>query len=251
MKPFEGRVALVVGGGRGIGAATARLLAEQGATVALSYVRNAQTAQALGQSIRERGGKVAIYQSDVHDAEQVDKLVQSACDLEGHLDIVVQSAPGQGYIRPFLSLAWQDFVLPAQSKLKACYEIGRAVLPIMRRQHSGHLVIVTSGWARNPSMPGLASLAPAFGAEVSLAKALAQEFGPDGITVNAVAPGMVDTDLSSQMPPEVRAAVIANTPLRRIATPEDIARVIVFLAGEASGFMTGTYVPVNGGIVMD
>ncbi|MCL4393851.1 MAG: SDR family oxidoreductase [Chloroflexi bacterium] len=121
----------------------------------------------------------------------------------------------------------------------------------MSQQHSGKLVFVTSGWGKYPNMPGLCSLSPAFGAEVSFVKALAREFGPNGITVNAVAPGMVETDLSAGMSPQVRQQISAATPLGRIAMPDDIARVIVFLASDASGFMTGTYVPVSGGMAMD
>ncbi len=100
-------------------------------------------------------------------------------------------------------------------------------------------------------MPGLTSLVLAFGALASLVRALAQEFGPDGITINTIAPGMVETQLSANLPPEIRQQLIAITPLRRIATPEDIAQVIAFLASDASGFLTGTYIPVNGGAIMD
>ncbi len=251
MSLLTGKVALVIGGGRGIGAATARVLAEQGATVAVSYFQNAAAAEALAQTIREHGGKVTLYQSDAHDLGQVEQLVQAAYNLEGHLDILVYSAPSRGLIRPFLSLSWEEFIKAPESELKGAYAAAKAVVPLMRQQHSGHLVFVTSGWAKYPTMPGLCSLAPAFGALVSFVKALAQEFGPDGITVNTVAPGMVDTKLSAQMPPEVRQRAIGMTPLRRIATPEDVARVIAFLASDASGFMTGTYVPVSGGAAMD
>ncbi len=245
------KVALVVGGGRGIGGAAVQVLAEQGVTVVASYKHNTAAAEALAQTIREQGGKVTVHQSDAHDAAQVRELVQRAYDLEGHLDIVVHSAPAQGFIRPFLSLSWEEFILATQSKLRAAYEIAHAALPLMRQRHSGHLVFVTSGWAKYPNIAGLCSLSPAFGAEVSLVKALAKEFGPDGITVNAVAPGMVETNLSAEMPLEVRQQVIAMTPLGRIAKPEDIARVIAFLASDASGFVTGTSVPVSGGMAMD
>ncbi len=248
---LTGKVALVVGAGRGIGAATARLLAEQGATVAVCYLKNTTAAEALAQSIAERGGKVKLYQADARDADQVRHLVKDVFDLEGRLDIVVHSVPAQGFIKPFLSFEWEDFILAAQSELKAAFEVAHAVLPLMRRQHAGRLVFVTSDWAKHPTMAGLCGLVPAFGALVSLVKALAKEFGPDGITVNTVAPGMVDTELSAQMPPEVRRQVAAMTPLGRVATPEDIAQVIAFLASDASGFMTGTYVPVSGGLTMD
>ncbi len=154
-------------------------------------------------------------------------------------------------MKPFLAFGWEEFILAAQSKLKSCYEIAQAALPIMQRKRAGRFVFMGSAWARYPNLPVLSSLAPAFGAMNSLVKALAKEFGPDGITINAVLPGMVETELSLQMPPEVRQQVAALTPLGRIATPEDVARVIAFLASDASGFVTGVCLPVSGGLTMD
>jgi len=227
------------------------LLATQGATVAFSYLRNADTAEAVAQSIRAQGGQVSLWQADAHDMTQVRVLVQRTADLAGHLDIVVHSVPPNGQIRPFLSFAWEDFVRGPESELKAAFVAAQAVLPLMSAQHAGRLVYITSGWAKYPNMDGLTSLAPAFGALVSLTRALAKEFGPHGITVNTVAPGMVETDLSAQMPLEVRMQIAAMTPLGRIATPDDVAQVIGFLASDASRFMTGTYLPVSGGLAMD
>jgi 3-oxoacyl-[acyl-carrier protein] reductase len=248
---FDGKVALVAGGTRGIGAATTRILAEQGATVIASYERDAAAAEALAESIRTSGGKMLPRQSDARDPEQMSRLVQEAHQLTGRLDIVVHSVPARGLIRPFLDFTWEDFILAPQTELKSAYELAHAALPVMRAQRSGHFIFVNSDWGRHSNMPGLTSLVLAFGALASLARALALEFGPDGITVNTIAPGMVETQLSANLPPEVRHQIAAITPLRRIATPEDVARVIAFLASDASGFLTGTYIPVNGGIIMD
>jgi len=248
---LEGKHALVLGGGRGIGAATVRLLAEQGATVAFNYVQNAAAADALAQHVRARGAKVNFWQVDALDAAQVKTLVQRAYELEGHLDIVVKSVPPQGEFKPFSTFTWEEFIRAVDTELKTDFELSQAVLPIMRKQHSGHLVFVTSDWAKHPSMEGLTSFTPAFAAQAGFVRALAKEVGRDGITVNTVAPGLVDTDLSRVMTPEVRQQIAALTPLGRIAAPEDVARVIVFLASDASGFMTGTYLPVSGGLTMD
>lgn len=248
---LEGKTALVVGGGRGIGAATAQILAREGAVVAASYLRDRDAAEALAERVRRRGGTIELFQSDAHDPQQLRDLVERGNALRGRLDIVVHSAPAQGVMRPLSTLSWEEFILPVESKLRAAYEIARAAVPLMRKGRSGRLVFVSSGWAKQPSMAGLCGLASAFGAEVSFVRALSREVGPDGITVNAVAPGMVETSLSAQMGPQVRERIVAMTPLGRIATPEDIAGVIAFLASDESGFMTGSYLPVSGGMATD
>ena len=235
----------------GIGAASACELAAQGATVVVSYRSNNAAAETLAQSIWAAGRQIVLYQSDAHYADQVQELVQRTYEIAGHIDMLVHSVPSRGLIKPFLTFTWDEFILGIDTEMKSAYETARAMLPLMRQQHSGHLVYVTSDWAKHPSIEGLTSLTPAFAALVGWVKVLAKECGRDGITVNAVAPGMVDTDLSSQMPPQVRQQITAMTPLGRIATPEDIAQVIAFLASDASGFMTGTYVPVSGGLTMD
>jgi 3-oxoacyl-[acyl-carrier protein] reductase len=245
---LENKVALVMGGGRGIGAATVRLLAAQGAKVIFTYVQNRATAEALAAEVGSKGGRATAQQVDAHDADQVRALVQRICDQDGRLDAVISSVPPHGMIKPFEYFTWDEFIQATTTELKTVFELSRAVLPVMRAQRSGHIVFVTSGWAKYPSMDGLTSLTPAFAAQVGFVRALARECGRDNITVNAIAPGMVDTDLSAQMPEQVRQQVAAITPLGRIAVPDDVARVISFFASDASGFITGTYVPVNGGL---
>jgi 3-oxoacyl-[acyl-carrier protein] reductase len=251
--PFNGiagKHALVVGSARGIGAATVRLLAAQGAIVTFSYLQNTAAAQALVHEVRRAGGNVDYYQADAHDAEQVKTLVECAYEPEQRLDIVVNCVPPKGEFKPFAYLTWEEFIRGVESELKADFELAQAVLPLMKAQHAGNLVFVSSAWDKYPSQEGLTSFSAAFAALGGFVRALAKEVGPYGITVNTVAPGLVETDLSQTVPAEVREQVAANTPLNRIATPEDIAGVIAFLASDASRFMTGTYLPVSGGLAM-
>jgi 3-oxoacyl-[acyl-carrier protein] reductase len=247
---LEGKVALIIGGGRGIGAATARMMAAQGASVVIAYLRNAAAAENIVQEISSKGGQAIAVQTDARDEQQVHHLVQQAIDSYGHIDILIYSAPPHGVFKPFLRLSWEEFIRTVNSELKGVFETTQAVLPFMRRQRYGRIVYLASNVATSPSMQGASSLGAAFAALISLAKFLAKEHGPDGITVNTVLPSMVNTDLSAMIPPEMRQYLASITPLQRIAEPEDIARVVTFLAGDESGFMTGTSVPVNGGLAM-
>ena len=243
------KVALVIGGGRGIGAATARMMAAQGASVVVAYLRNA-AAENIVQEISSKGGQAIAVQADARDEQQVHHLVQQAIDSYGHIDILIYSAPPHGVLKPFLHLSWEEFIRTVNSELKGVFETTQAVLPFMRRQRYGRIVYIASNVATSPSMEGASSLGAAFAALISLAKFLAKEHGPDGITVNTVLPSMVNTDLSAMIPPAMRQYLASITPLQRIAEPEDIARVVTFLASDESGFMTGASVPVNGGLTM-
>lgn len=245
-----GKVALIIGGGRGIGAATARMMAAQGASVVIAYLRNAAAAENIVQEISSKGGQAIAVQTDARDEQQVHHLVQQAIDSYGHIDILIYSAPPHGVLKPFLHLSWEEFIHTVNSELKGVFETTQAVLPFMRRQRYGRIVYIASNVATSPSMEGASSLGAAFAALISLAKFLAKEHGPDGITVNTLLPSMVNTDLSAMIPPAMRQYLASITPLQRIAEPEDIARVVTFLASDESGFMTGTSVPVNGGLTM-
>ena len=249
---LAGKVAVIVGGGRGIGAAAARQLAADGATVVVSYLRDLASAEALRSEILRAGGRAEIRQSDIHDSDAMARLIAAAHDLAGRLDIVVASAPGHGAVfTPLLEQNWETFSAFSTSKLKSDYTLARAVIPLMSARAWGRLIFVSSSWATHPNMCGLTAMSPGFAAEFGFVKALAVELGRTGITVNAVVPGMVDTDLAARMPAGTRERVANVTPLGRIALPEDIAGVIAFLASEGSRFMTGACVQVSGGLVMD
>ncbi len=248
---LEGKVALIAGGGRGIGAATAKLLAARGASVVVNYLKNGSTASQVVDQIRANEGQALAVQANVRDPQQVETLVRAARDAYGRIDIQINSSSPSGVFKPFEQMSWDEFALGINNELRAAFLLSKAVLPTMQQQHYGRIVYISSGLAKNPSVEGAISIATAKAGLVAFAKYIAKEYGPSGITANVVSPSMVETELSAMIPAEHRQRLAAMTPLGRIAQPEDIARVITFFASDDSGFMTGVYAPVNGGLTME
>lgn len=248
---FEGKVALVVGGGRGIGAATSKLLAERGASVIVNYLKNEATASQVVAQIQLNGGQAFAMQANVRDAQQAEALVQAARDTYGHIDILVDSSSPSGVFKPFEQMTWDEFALGVNNELRAAFTLTKAVLPTMRQQRYGRIIYLSSGLAKTPNVEGAISIATAKAGLVAFAKYIAKEYGPCGITANIVSPSMVETELSTMIPAEHKERLEAMTPLGRIAQPEDIAGVIAFFASDDSGFMTGVSTPVNVGLSME
>ncbi|HLZ64060.1 MAG TPA: SDR family oxidoreductase [Ktedonosporobacter sp.] len=248
---MQGKVALIAGGGRGIGGATARLLGKRGASVVVNYLQNATAAEQTVADIHSYGGQAIAVQGDVRNDEQREALIQQTMQTYGRIDILVNSATAAAIFKPFVQMSWEEFNLIVDGILHTTFELTKAVLPIMQQQHYGRIVYIGSGLSKAPTMPGAIGLATAKAGLVAFAKYIAKEHGPDGITANVVSPGMVETDLSAYLPIEHKQRIAATTPLGRMARPEDIAGVIAFFASDDSGFMTGTYAPVNGGQAME
>ena len=246
---LNGKVALVTGGGRGIGAATARALAAHGAKVAVNFLCNQETADDTLKAIEQQGGIGMPACADVRDRGAVDAMVQAVTKELGAIDILVNNANISFPIKPFADFAWAEFEAKITGEMKALMNCSQAVLPGMLKKKYGKLVLVSSSLSRSPG-PGFSAHAAAKGAMDSMAKVMATELGPLGVTVNVIGPGLTLTDATKHQPREMHEQIAGFTPLRRLGTPEDVAGVAVFLASRLADYVNGQYIPVNGGAFM-
>ncbi|HEY3366243.1 MAG TPA: SDR family oxidoreductase [Symbiobacteriaceae bacterium] len=248
---LEGKVAVVTGGSRGIGAATVRLLAGRGATVVVNYVRSAETAGQLVSEIEAAGGRAKAVQADISKTDDIRRLIATTMETYGRIDILISNAATMDFaIKPFLQMTWDEFAQKLNDEMRAAFELTQAVLPIMQQQHYGRIVYVSAELSKHPH-PGFIALGAAKAALNTFCKYVAQECGQFGVTANIVSPGLVETDANAHQPAEQKARVAAMTPLRRLGQPDDVAGAIAFFASDDSKFLTGTYAPVNGGSAMD
>ncbi|WP_206952911.1 3-oxoacyl-ACP reductase FabG [Trinickia acidisoli] len=246
-KALEKQVALVTGASRGIGRAIALVLARQGATVigtATSEVGAAGITEAL--AAEDLAGRGVVL--EVNDAQAIDALVESLVKEFGALNILVNNA---GITRDQLAMRMKDDEWDAviDTNLKAVFRLSRAVLRPMMKARGGRIINITSvvGSAGNP---GQLNYAAAKAGVAGMTRALAREIGSRGITVNCVAPGFIDTDMTKVLPEEQQAALKTQIPLGRLGSPEDIGHAVAFLASPQAGYITGTTMHVNGGMYM-
>ncbi|WP_329246545.1 SDR family oxidoreductase [Actinoallomurus sp. NBC_01490] len=250
MTTEPGRVALIAGGSRGIGAATSRLLASRGMRVVVNYRSSVEDAEEVVASIHARDGEAMAVRADVDDPPQVHALVEAVATRWGAIDVMVNTALIPYAIKSFQEMSWEEFGGKIHDEMLAAFELTKAVTPAMVDKRYGRIVHVATDLARHPRA-GMMALGSAKAALVQFTRYVAQELGPYGITVNVVSPGPVDTRIGASRSRELEDRIVASTPLRRIARPEDVAETIAFFAGDGSGFLTGTCTPVNGGLAMD
>ena len=247
---LQQKVAIVTGSARGIGAATAKLLAANGANVVVNYVNNKDAGEKVVKEIQAAKGKAILVKADVTVREEVENMVKTTEAELGPIDILVNNANMSFPIKPFVEYAWEDFERKILNEMKASFFCCKAVLPGMIERKKGRIVNVSSGLSRRPGM-GFIAHSSAKSALDAFSKSLALELGPHGITVNVVAPGLTLTDATAHQPAEMHKAIAAQTPLRRLGLPEDIAGAVLYFCTNHSGFVTGTYLPVSGGAQMN
>ncbi len=246
---LKDKIALITGASRGIGAASAKALAHHGATVVINYIKSKDKAEGLLNEIKKGGGKGMVFQADVRNQGAVDGMVESTLKEFGKIDVLVNNANINFPIRPFIELTWDQIEAKILGEMKALYNCSQAVLKDMLNRKSGKLIFVSSSLSRFPGY-GFSAHAAAKSAMDGIAKVMAMELGPSGITVNVIGPGLTLTDATAGQPKEVHDQIAAITPLRRLGMPDDIAGVILFLASSISDYLNGEYIPVTGGSFM-
>jgi 3-oxoacyl-[acyl-carrier protein] reductase len=244
---LEGRVAVVTGAGRGIGAATSRLLARAGAHVALIDCDAAgvtHTAEQIGVG----GGEALPFTNDITDSFAVERTFDRVAEEWGGLDILVNNA-GHLHEAPLDDLSDDDFQQTLDVNLRGAMVCARAAVPHMLAKGRGRILSAASVSTRLGSM-GLTAYAAAKAGVVGMTRTWARELGPRGITANAVAPGLIDSETARTVPPEELARILARIPARRLGTPEEVAAVYLFLASDLASFMNGAVVGVDGGLLL-
>jgi 3-oxoacyl-[acyl-carrier protein] reductase len=248
---LSGRIALITGASSGIGAATALLLAEAGAQVALGYHRNKDGAEQTVRSIRASGGKAIALQGDMRQGGEIERLVGGTVGELGEIDILVNNAGSLVERLPLGEVTAERWDEVMDLNLKSALLCTQQVAPGMRARKRGSIINIVSIAGRNGGGIGASAYATAKGGLITLTKAMAKEFAPDLVRVNAVSPGVIDTPFHHVFStPEMMANFVKAIPLGRVGTAVEVARVIAFLASDAASYVVGETIEVNGGQLM-
>ena len=248
MSETVSRAAIVTGGSRGIGRAICLALAGQGVNVAVNYAGSAAAAEETAALCREKGVQAIAVQANVASAQEVEDLFAKAVEAFGKVDILVNNA---GITRDNLivRISEEDFDAVVDTNLKGAFLCCKKAARLMMRQRWGRIVNISSvvGLRGNP---GQTNYSASKAGIIGLTKSLAKELSSRHVTVNAVAPGFIDTDMTRVLPEAARTAILSQVPLGTFGQPEDVARAVAFFAAEDSGYLTGQVLCVDGGMAM-
>jgi 3-oxoacyl-[acyl-carrier protein] reductase len=245
------RVALITGASRGIGAATAAILAQQGFRVVVNHRDSASQADEVVAAITAAGGEAAAIRADVTSPDDVTAMVDEVERRWGGPDVLVHNALIPFDVTSFADLKWEQLGGKLDRELRAAFLITKAVVPSMISRNYGRMVYLSTGLSRRPR-EGMITLGTAKAALDQFVRYLALELAPHGITANLVAPATVDeTKVTELLTAQQVSALGATNPMGRLVRPDEVARTVAFLASEDAGFTTGHYLPVNGGTSMD
>src|SRR5580700_8857813 len=245
---FQGRVALVTGGTRGIGAAITEILAQSGASVAAGYNRGKESAEKFQQRMAEQGAKISVHQGRVNDADDCNRVVKEVMDNFGRVDYLVNNA-GITVDKTVRKMTVDDWRQVLDVNLLGAFQMTKAVLEHMIERGSGRIVNISSVIGETGNI-GQANYAASKAGLFGFTKSLALETANKGITANVVAPGFIATEMLEAMPEASLAKVVEKIPTKRLGKPSEVARVVKFLCEDDSGYITGAAFHVNGGLDM-
>jgi len=245
---LENKVALVTGGSRGIGRAIALEFAARGAAVVVNYNKSPEAAEEVVKEIQEAGGKAAAFQADVSDFKQAEALVKFAVETFGDLNILVNNA-GITRDQLIMMMPEADWDAVINTNLKSTFNCSKAAVKHMMRKRAGRIINIASV-AGQMGNAGQTNYSASKGGQIAFTKALAREIAARNVTVNALAPGFIETEILEAMNKETLDAAVRMIPLARIGKPEEVAFAAAFLASDEAAYITGQVLGVDGGMAM-
>ncbi len=246
MFDLAGKIAIVTGGSRGIGRATSIALSQAGARVLVNYCSNEEAAQETVRLIEEASGQAELVPFDVADPDSVERSIKEAVTRHGRIDILVNNA-GISIDQLLLRVSAKDLAMTWATNVNGAVYCAKACIRPMMKNRWGRIINISSVVAESGNA-GQAVYASSKAALLGLTRSIAREYASRGITVNAVSPGFIETDMTADLPEAARQGIVDQTPLGRIGRPEEVAAAVVFLASEEAGYITGQVVRVNGGM---
>lgn len=245
MPELSGRVAIVTGASRGLGAAIAHSLGKRGAKVAVNYFASPAMAERVAQGIRAAGGEAELYKADVRDEGEVDRMVKAVVARFGPVDILVPNGTGPQPLLSIEKIGWRECLDQLEFFVKSPLILLKAVLASMKERRYGRVINIGSE-VFELGHPDFSNYVSAKGAQLGLTRSWARELAPWGITVNHVAPGWIPTERHANDAQSDKDAYAANVPMRHMGVPEDVGEAVAFLASDSAKFITGQKISVNG-----